>query len=83
MLAGHEPAAALLRERGADPGITDVYGQTPARAAAVMTGAKTRPLLSVTNASLGFDPRSVVVLDALPLTVNGKTAKAALREMAS
>jgi acyl-CoA synthetase (AMP-forming)/AMP-acid ligase II len=28
-------------------------------------------------------PRSVLVLDALPLTVNGKTAKASLREMAS
>jgi acyl-coenzyme A synthetase/AMP-(fatty) acid ligase len=28
-------------------------------------------------------PRSVVVLDALPLTVNGKTAKAGLRAIAS
>jgi S1-C subfamily serine protease len=62
VLAGHEPAAALLRERGADPAITDVFGQTPARAAAVMAGTKTRPLLSVTNRSLGFDPRAIVVL---------------------
>jgi hypothetical protein len=28
-------------------------------------------------------PRSVLVLDALPLNANGKTAKASLREMAS
>ena len=62
VLAGHEQAAALLRERGADPAITDVFGQTPARAAAVMAGTKTRQLLSVTNVSLGFDPRSIVVL---------------------
>ena len=62
VLAGHEQAAALLRERGADPAITDVFGQTPARAAAVMAGTTTRQLLSVTNGSLGFDPRSIVVV---------------------
>ncbi len=62
VLAGHERAAALLRERGADPAITDVFGQTPARAAALMAGAKTRQLLSATNISLGFDSRSIVVL---------------------
>ena len=61
-VAGHEQAAALLRERGADPSITDAFGQTPARAAAVMAGTTTRQLLNVTNSSLGFDPRSIVVL---------------------
>lgn len=61
-IAGHRPTTALLRERGADPLIADIFGQTPARAATVMAERKERRLLSVNDGQLGFDTRAIVVL---------------------
>ena len=61
-IAGREPMAALLREHGADPAIADIFGQTPARAAAVLAGRATRQLLDAPDDRLGFDPRAVVLM---------------------
>ncbi len=62
VIAGREPMAALLREHGADPTITDVFGQTPARAAAVLAERATRRLLDATDKRLAFDPQAVVLV---------------------
>jgi tetratricopeptide (TPR) repeat protein/S1-C subfamily serine protease len=62
VIAGREPMAALLREHGADPAITDVFGQTPARAAAVLAERTGRRLLDPTAERLAFDPQAVVLM---------------------
>ncbi|HEY5913429.1 MAG TPA: ankyrin repeat domain-containing protein [Verrucomicrobiae bacterium] len=62
MIAGHEPMAQLLLEHGANPAIADIFGQTPARAAAVMAAGKTRQLETAADPRLGFDSRAVVLL---------------------
>ncbi len=73
ILAGHAPMAALLRERGADPSLADIYGQSPERAAAVMAARSTRRLQSAQDGQLGFDPRAVVVLPYLGLAEDRRT----------
>lgn len=72
-LANHEPMAALLRERGADPSLADIFGQSPERAAAVVAARKTRQLQSAQDEALGFDPRAVVILPYLGLAQDRRT----------
>jgi len=62
VIAGRAPMAALLREHGADSAITDVFGQTPARAATVLAERKTRRLLDPTDKRLALDPQAVVLM---------------------
>ena len=62
VIADRQPVAALLVEHGADAAMTDVFGQTPSRAAALMAGRATRRLLEATDDRFGFDPQAIVVL---------------------
>jgi acyl-CoA synthetase (AMP-forming)/AMP-acid ligase II len=65
----------------------DEAGEAVALFVTLRPGAQvsTEEILSFMRAELPkhMVPKSVLVLDALPLTVNGKTAKASLREMVS
>ena len=91
-ISSHEVEACALRLDGlvsaAAVGVPDdEAGEAVALFVTLRPGAELTPddVLAHMRAQLPkhMVPRSVLVLDALPLNVNGKTAKASLREMAS
>jgi tetratricopeptide (TPR) repeat protein/S1-C subfamily serine protease len=73
VIAGHNSVAALLLERGADAALTDIYGQTPASAAAVLAERKTRRLIEAGGGRIGFDPRAIVVMPYLGFSLDRRS----------
>lgn len=59
-VAGHPRMANLLKRHGADENLTDFYGSTPARAAALWEDAASRQLESIEVGQGMIDPRCLV-----------------------